>query len=283
MTTTMFDMKTILITNDPHIASDAQKAGVSRVMVDLESHGKKERQASRATFISTHEKEDVSRMRDVLGATRLIVRINPWQGGSPDEIDHAIGEGADLVMLPMITSLRHVDAFLNHVGDRAIPLPLIETGYSMAQIGHIAARSEISEVYIGLNDLHLSLGLDFLFEPLGLGLVDWMAEKVKAHGKAFGFGGIATMHSGELPAERILGEHVRLGSSAVILSSRFGKDIQIDQHPGRAARIEAALISMREVYEGLKQREPAQEAEDTRRTNAIIQSLAEKARTRESF
>lgn len=279
----MFDMKTILITNDPALALDAQAAGVSRVMVDLEAHGKKERQASRTTFISTHARADVAKIRKVLGTTRLIVRVNPWHAASPEEIDFAISEGADLVMLPMITSMRHFEAFMNHVADRAIPLPLVETGYSMAHIGGIAAHKGISEVYIGLNDLHLSLGLDFLFEPLGLGLLDWMAQQVKSAGKSFGFGGIATIHSGELPAERILGEHVRLGSTAVILSSRFCKDIQAEQPEGRQARLETALAAMREAYKALQARTPLQQSEDSLRTRAIIQSLAEKARIRESF
>ena len=40
----------------------------------------------------------------------------------------------------------------------------------------------IDEIYIGLNDLHIGLGLDFMFETLSGGLIDYMAEKIKAKG-----------------------------------------------------------------------------------------------------
>ena len=273
-------MKTILITNDTQIAADAQNAGVSRLMVDLESHGKKERQVSRTTFISTHRKEDITALRRVLTTAQLIVRVNPWHNASPEEIEHAIGEGADLVMLPMITDLRQLDAFLTQLNGRAIALPLIETGYSMAHIESIAARETIAELYIGLNDLHLSLGLDFLFEPLGLGLIDWMAARIKPYNKSFGFGGIATLHNGELPAELILAEHVRLGSSAVILSSRFCKDIHIEQAEGRKLRIENALTIMQHAYSELKNRTPEQQQDEFRQTSALIHALAARARNR---
>jgi len=55
-------IKTIIITNDPGIAADIVVAGVTRVMVDLETGGKKERQKSRSTFISSHLKEDIIRV-----------------------------------------------------------------------------------------------------------------------------------------------------------------------------------------------------------------------------
>jgi len=276
-------MKTIIITNNTAIAADAQAAGVSRIMVDLESHGKKERQATRTTFISTHAKEDIPVIRKTLTTAQLIVRINPWHAGSGREIDFAVGEGADIIMLPMITSISHLDAFLDHLAGRAIALPLVETAYSMAHISRIAENDAIDEIYIGLNDLHLSLGLDFLFEPLGLGLVEWMANHITSQSKAFGFGGIATLYSGELPAERILAEHVRLGSSSVILSSRFCKDVNIKQAEGRPERIEKALTAMQVKHHELSKRTPVQQHEDAKRTAIIINTLAEKARTGESF
>ncbi len=279
----MFEMKTIIITNDAGVAADAQSAGVTRLMVDLESHGKKERQASRNTFISSHQKEDIAHIRKALDKSELIVRINPWHQGSTEEMDHAIGEGADLLMLPMITSMRQLDAFLSHLSNRAQAIPLIETAYSMAHVSDILEPEIIKEVYIGLNDLHLSLGLDFLFEPLGLGLVEWMATQIRTQNKSFGFGGIAMMQTGELPAERILAEHVRLGSNCVILSSRFCKGVQIELPEGRQQRIEEALAAMQATYHTLSKRNPMQQYEDAKRTAAHIKALADKTRTRSAF
>lgn len=269
-------MKTILITNDPSLAAEAQEAGVSRIMVDLESIGKKERQKTRNTFISAHTKEDIAKIRAVLFKSDLIVRINPWYEGAPGEIEAAVKGKADYVMLPMITDVKQVDEFLSYLNNRAAPLPLIETKYSMEHIDEIAAKPEINELYIGLNDLHLSLGLNFLFEPLAMGLIDRMAETIKRHGKAFGFGGIAAIGGGELPAELVLGEHVRMGSSCVILSSRFGRLTQLDVPKGRKQRLGEALQEMQEKYERLAKRPAQEQADDSAQTFALINRLAGK-------
>jgi len=270
-------MKTIIITNDPQIATDAEIAGVSRIMVDLESIGKKERQASRTTFISSHKAQDIEKIKKSLKNSELIVRVNPVHENSAQEIEQAIVSGADIIMLPMINALEEIDTAVNLIAGRAKFMPLVETAYSMAHIEEISANSAVDEVYIGLNDLHLSLGLDFLFEPLAVGLVDWMVEKIKLSGKSFGFGGIATMGSGELPAESILAENIRLVSTCVILSSRFCKDVGIQNQDGRVGRIKNALAEMAKKEKELKKRSLEETNAEQQRTNLIIKNLALKA------
>ena len=44
---------------------------------------------------------------------------------------------------------------------------------------------------------------------------------LRERGIPFGFGGLARTGTGELPAEWVLGEHIRLGSQLVILSRAF--------------------------------------------------------------
>lgn len=269
-------METILITNNPAIAADAEAAGVSRIMVDLEIHGKKERQASRNTFISQHKKEDINAVRKVITKCQLIVRINPWHGDSLDEIEYAIGNGADIIMLPMIKDLADFYKFINAIRGRAEPLPLVETAYSMNNLDEIAGNPAISELYIGLNDLHLELGMSFLFEPLACGILDKMAQSIKAAGKTFGFGGIAAIGSGELPAERILAEHARLGSSRIILSSRFGKDVEIANDDGRVERLQMALGKLNEAYNRLCTRSREQQELDREMTADMINVIADR-------
>lgn len=266
-------MKTILITNDPSIAIDAQRAGISRIMVDLEWMGKKDRQASRTTFLSSHTADDIARIRAVLTTSELIVRLNPWNPESPAELETSLSAGADIIMLPMITHMADFDAFITALDDRAEALPLVETAYSMAHIAEIADYASVKEVYIGLNDLHLSLGLDFLFEPLALGLLDWMVERIRARGKGFGFGGIAMMGSGELPAENILAEHVRLGSDCVILSSRFCKDVEITNPEGRVERLKHALALMQQTHAKASARTQEQTLVDAAETAEKIREL----------
>ena len=266
-------MKTILITNDPSIAVDAQLSGLDQIMVDLEWVGKKDRQASRTTFLSTHTADDIARIRTVLTTSKLMVRINPWNAESPAELETALAAGADIIMLPMITRMADFDAFITALNGRAEALPLVETAYSMAHIAEIADNANVKEIYIGLNDLHLSLGLDFLFEPLALGLLDWMAERILARGKGFGFGGIAMMGNGELPAEQILAEHVRLGSTRVILSSRFGTDVDMANQEGRVERLKNALALMQQVQAKAVARSPEQMQRDAANTAEKINEL----------
>lgn len=76
-------------------------------------------------------------------------------------------------------------------------------------------------IHIGLNDLHLELGMKFMFQLLTDGVVEQLGNKIKAKGIPFGFGGIARLDTGMLPGADVLKEHVRLGSSMVIVSRSF--------------------------------------------------------------
>ena len=77
------------------------------------------------------------------------------------------------------------------------------------------------EIHIGLNDLHLSYGLTFMFELLANGTVEALCDKFRKAGIPYGFGGIARIGEGMLPAEKIIMEHYRLGSTRAILSRSF--------------------------------------------------------------
>lgn len=214
-------LKLMYITNDPKVAVLAESAGVDRVWVDLEYIGKAERQGGMDTVQNHHTVEDVRRVRAALSRSDLLVRVNPIHDGSREEIDGVIAAGADLVMLPFFHTADEVRAFLNLVGGRARTMLLFETPGSVEQIDRILALPGIGECHIGLNDLHLGYGQKFLFEPLADGTVDRMCRKFREAGKPYGFGGIARIGTGKLPADLILSEHVRLGSSLVILSRSF--------------------------------------------------------------
>ena len=98
----------------------------------------------------------------------------------------------------------------------------------MARLDDILKLEGIDEIHIGLNDLHLALGLDFMFELMGDGLVEYLINKIKAKNIPFGIGGVARMDEGMLQGSIIIKEHVRLGSSMVILSRTFKRDLEID-------------------------------------------------------
>ena len=100
----------------------------------------------------------------------------------------------------------------------------------MARLDKILAVPGVDELFIGLNDLHISMGLTFMFEFLSNGLLEYIANKCNKAGMPFGFGGIARIGEGDLPSDNILGEHVRLGSTSVILSRTFKGVVGVDKN-----------------------------------------------------
>ena len=215
------DLKLMYITNKEDIAILAQSVGVDRIFVDLEILNKEKRQGHLDTVISRHHISDVSKMRRVLSSADLLVRIDPIHDDSERQINEVISRGADILMLPMFTTVDEVRKFVDIVHGRAKVMLLLETPQAMTRLDDILEVQGIDEIHIGLNDLHLGMGLDFMFELLSGGIVEYIINKIKNHDIPYGFGGIARIGYGMLPAEQIICEHYRLGSSMAILSRSF--------------------------------------------------------------
>lgn len=211
----------IYITNKPEIALIAEAAGVQRIMVDMETLGKDERQKNMNSVKSHHTVADAAVIAKVLTKSKLLVRINPWHENSAAEIEAVIEAGADSIMLPMWKCPEDVDGFLTAVNRRVKTTLLLETKEAEACLDAVLEHPLLDNIHIGLNDLHLSYGLDFMFELYPEGVVDRICQKCKAKGIPYGIGGIARLGSGLVPAEYIIMEHYRLGSTAAILSRAF--------------------------------------------------------------
>lgn len=214
-------LKLMYITNDPKIAEVAQKYGVERIWIDLETLGKEERQGHIDSVKSKHSITDIERIIPVLNESEILVRVNPINQNSEYEINKVIAAGADIIMLPMWKSLSDLKHFLQIVDNRVKTTLLLETKEAVECIDDVLLMGGFDEIHIGLNDLHLSYGLTFMFELLSNGVVENLCKKIKAYNIPYGFGGIARIGEGMLPAERIVMEHYHLGSSRVILSRSF--------------------------------------------------------------
>jgi hypothetical protein len=260
-------LELIQITNDPAFARRCDALGNFRLFVDLERLGKAERQAGRNTFISVHALDDVARVRQVLRQSRLMVRVNPLNPGTPAEVDAVISQGADLLMLPMFTQAHELRDFAALVRGRAPIVPLLETAGALECLEDWIATPGLSEVYVGLNDLHISLGHRFMFEPLALGLVDRVARATHRQGLRFGFGGIARIDEGQLPGRDVLAEHLRLGSGSVILSRTFHRSDAGDTFEDEVAKL-------RQAEAALAQRTAGQVDADTARIAGVIRRIA---------
>lgn len=214
-------MKYILITNQVDVAKEALQSGVDRIFIDLEIRGKEARQGHLDTVISRHSMTDIRPIADIIGDADLIVRLNPFYHETAREIEEAIIGGAKTLMLPMFHDAKTVSIFTELVAGRVPVLPLIETAGALNELDEILEIDGVAEVYIGLNDLHLDLGMKFMFEAVSNGMIDRASQKILRAGKRFGFGGIARCDEGMVPGQMVLAEHLRLGSSSVILSRTF--------------------------------------------------------------
>lgn len=214
-------MTLMYITNNTEVARIAEENGVDRIWIDLETLGKEERQKNMDSVKSHHTINDVRAMSKLLTKSELMVRVNPWNADSEKEIEEVISAGAERIMLPMWKTVDEVDQFLRLINRRTATTLLLETKEAVGCIDKILCNPFLDEIHIGLNDLHLSYGLDFMFELLTNGIVEDLCKKIKAVGVEYGFGGIASIGDGMLPAEKIIMEHYRLGSTRAILSRSF--------------------------------------------------------------
>lgn len=248
----------MLITADPEIARYAEQSGVHRIFVDMEVLGKAERQGHVNTHKAAHTLEDVSSVRAALTTSELMVRVNPLHDGTAREVSESIARGADRLMLPMFASREDVQTFRRMVPSSTPITFLAETPAALVRTADWSGLLiEGDEVHYGLNDLSLAMGLDFLFEPMAADLFHGAAAHLTRAGIPFGIGGIARPTGGDLPARVVLGEHVRLGSSRVILSRAFHGSARSVTELMSRLDLAAELAQLSAIEDSWREAEPA--------------------------
>lgn len=222
----MTKFNTIYISNSSSDAALCESVEVSYFMVDLEILGKEARQQGRNTLISRHTIGDVIKVRSCLKNTKLLVRVNPINEASEEEINSVIEAGADSVMLPMARTSNDVSQFCKLVGSRAETILLVETGAAFLDIENIVSSNNIDRVHLGLNDLHLELKLKFMFQLFASDAMNYFKDVLRTYKVPFGVGGIAPIGKGLLAPDVILSQHRLFGSDCAILSRDFKKALE---------------------------------------------------------
>lgn len=218
------NLKFLYITDDPEEADFVESQGVDLIFIDMEYIGKSKRQPGDSVK-NFHTVDDVISIKKHSNPKNLLVRINPYGEHTKAEIDSVVEAGATHIMLPMISSLKEVTEVSKYIKKRVAFVPLIETVYSLKNLEQIIEWVEPEFIFFGLNDLYRELELGFIFGILAMNLLDHPANICKKHNIKFGFGGISKFDYGLLNSRLILNEHIRLGSSYVILSRDFTNNI----------------------------------------------------------
>jgi citrate lyase beta subunit len=223
-----------LFSVDPPTIRKAVAAGVSIIIVDLEWRGKPERQVGFDTEVNRHHPSDVARARRST-STLVMCRINAWGRHSAREIERVLENGADIVLLPMVSHPRQVESFLVRLAGRAQAGILVETYQAIARARDLA-RFALDWVYVGLNDLMVERGGGDLFLPVADGTLARVRDAFA--GVRFGFGGMTVVGCGRpIPDRLLVSEMVRLECSFGFLRRSFYRDIA-----GRSWEIEVPRI-----------------------------------------
>ena len=274
-------LKLMYITNRPDVARVAQDCGVDRIFVDMEYIGKEERQGGLDTVKSHHTVEDVRNLRKVLNKTELLVRVNPiheagenWYS-SKEEIDEVVEAGADIIMLPMAKTTDEIKKFVEYVGGRVKTMLLLETAEARENLKEMLDVGGIDMVHIGLNDLHLSYGMKFMFQLLTDGTVEDIIKIISAYGIPYGFGGIARLGFGMLPAEHVIAEHYRLGSTMAILSRSFCDVYKTKNVTEVQSLFEQELKRIRDYEKELMKKDEVFFEQNRKETASLVNIIAE--------
>ena len=212
----------IAITNEVENAKILDSCGIQQLMVDAENLGKAERQAGKNAVINFHQIEDVKKIKNIGLKAKIICRINGFHNEIGDEIESAIGAGADILMLPMILSLDNFKKMVKKIDARVEILPLIETPYSIFKLKEIIEIAKPNQLHFGLNDLHLSLGMKNLFEILVSPLFAAAVSYTKSKVDLIGIGGIGDPFvKQKISPDLLINEFKILGSQSTILSRSF--------------------------------------------------------------
>lgn len=238
-------LELLLFTHDPLYARAAIAGGMDAIVVDWEWRGKSGRQAGRDTEINRGTEADLSTMRAAVKSGTLICRINNCDEVRGQEIERAVERGADEIWLPMVRDLAVVTAALEQLAGRARLGVQVETADAL-RLGPALQSLDLARVYIGLNDLHIDLGLDDLFDPLADGTVQRFRD---SYGGRFGVGGFTHPALGRPIACRLLlAEMARLHCSFAVARRSFRADVP-------ASAIPEAIAAVRHCHAGMVARD----------------------------
>jgi 2-keto-3-deoxy-L-rhamnonate aldolase RhmA len=234
---TKMGFELFLFSTDPATIAPAVSAGVSGVVVDWERVGKRHRQAGADTQIGEDTIDDLRRVRACTSG-RILCRIDNNERLLDEQIDAAVGCGADEILLPMVRSASEVERVLAQASGRCGVGILIETQAALEEVGDIADLP-LSRVYVGLNDLAIDRGTTNIFEPLVDGTIE---EARKPFSLPFGFAGLTVADAGTpIPCRLIIGELIRLSCSFSFLRRSYHADIRGRDPAREIPRLRTAL------------------------------------------
>lgn len=227
----------LLFTTDTEFAVAAASSGVDGFIVDWETKGKTDRQRGQDMEINADTVDDLARLSGSV-ALPITVRINGIEHEAASEIELALANGANGIMLPMARTAADVAHFLDLIDGRAKTIVQIETQDLVNDLASMA-RLPWDAAYIGLHDLMLSRGAASMWQAVVDGTVESIFETLS--GRDVGFAG-ATVVGGGHPIRftQVLQELARMGAALTFLRRSFRREIQDRDMPEEINALRAA-------------------------------------------
>ena len=254
----------VLFEHLPERVRHARLAGISSFLVDCEHRGKQDRQAGYDTEVNRDDPADLAGIKACPGTTAFL-RIDRHGDDTRRQVDVAIHHGADVVLLPLVTTPAEVADFLRHVAGRCRVGILVETDSACRCVKQLA-EFPLDFVYVGLNDLMISRDSHDLFAPILDGTLDAVRDAFPT--TRFGFGGATAVDRGSpIPCIMLLQEMARLACDFTFLRRSFKRDVTWEDMPGAVSRIH-------ECWKALRARRPADVRSDHESLRARIAAMA---------
>jgi len=195
--------------------------GITSFIVDLECEGKKARQKGFNTEINQGHISDVNAISKIAG-TKVWCRINRYGHHTSEEVKSAIGAGAHVLILPMVTAIDEVFRFIRLIDSHCEACIMIETPEAASLSGQFN-KMPLTYAFFGLNDFAICREDNFIFRAVGDGTVEMVRKEV--HTLRFGFGGLTDIRLGSpIPAVRLIEELARLQCTFTFLRRSFRRD-----------------------------------------------------------
>lgn len=250
-----------LFTNDVAFARQARAAGIEHLVIDWENQGKHERQRGAMLESNQDTPEQLRQLQAEIPGS-VLCRINGYGPALQEEVEWAVRAGANVVFLPMVRRVEHVEQFVDLLAGRAEAAILVETADGVLLAPRLA-RLPLSMVYMGLNDLALSRGTG-LFDSVRDGTVE-RVRRCFEHCR-FGFGGLTVADGGvPLPTRLLALEMSRLRCDFTFLRRSFKADV-VGRDMGRE------ISRLRELLAGGGRRAPQQVQADHQALHAAVES-----------
>ncbi len=246
-----------LFTDRPELAAAADRAGVQRIGVDLESLDKAERQRGLGMRLSEHELPALARLSPVLEQAELFARIDPINPASAAEIAEVLAHEVRVIMLPYYHRLADVDTFLDLTAGACTTVLLAETRAALAIMPAVLARGGFDEIHFGLGDLAIELGTADRFEVLARPEFIRALDQVRNAGIPFGIGGVARVDDRSLPTDpqAWCETIVRAGASRAVVARSFLREADpTTRLTADVAALQASVEQIRTVGTAVRDR-----------------------------